>query len=83
MALVLVQFLASIAFGSACRSRPAPEARLNLLLVTLDTTRADALGAYGGKAVTPSLDHLGAEGVVFDQASTVAPLTLPPACTSR
>ena len=77
MALVLVQFLASIAFGSACRSRPAPEARLNLLLVTLDTTRADALGAYGGKAVTPSLDHLAAEGVVFDQASTVAPLTLP------
>ena len=45
--------------------------------MTLDTTRADALGAYGGKAITPSLDHLAAESVVFEQASTVAPLTLP------
>jgi arylsulfatase A-like enzyme len=77
MALVLAELLAAMAFGSACRSRPAPEPPLNLLLVTLDTTRADALGAYGGKAVTPSLDHLAAEGVVFEQASTVAPLTLP------
>ena len=74
---MFVQLLASIAFGSGCRSRPAPEPPLNLLLVTLDTTRADALGAYGGRAVTPSLDQLAAEGVVFEQASTVAPLTLP------
>ena len=66
-----------IALGSACRPRPAPEPPLNLLLVTLDTTRADALGAYGGRAVTPSLDQLAAEGVVFEKASTVAPLTLP------
>jgi arylsulfatase A-like enzyme len=86
MALVLVDFLAAVGavgtlgtmtLGSACRSRPASEPPLNVLLVTLDTTRADALGAYGGKAVTPSLDHLAAEGIVFDQASTVAPLTLP------
>ena len=77
VALALVELLAASAFGSACRSRPAPEPPLNLLLVTLDTTRADALGAYGGRAVTPSLDHLAAEGVVFEQASTVAPLTLP------
>jgi arylsulfatase A-like enzyme len=77
MALVLVKVVAVMAFGSACRADPAREPPLNLLLVTLDTTRADALGAYGGRAVTPSLDRLAAEGVVFEQASTVAPLTLP------
>ena len=50
---------------------------LNVLVITLDTTRADAIGTYGGGAVTPSLDHLADTGIVFEQASTVAPLTLP------
>ena len=50
---------------------------LNLLVITLDTTRADALGTYGGRAVTPTIDQLASTGVVFEQASTVAPLTLP------
>jgi arylsulfatase A-like enzyme/Flp pilus assembly protein TadD len=51
---------------------------LNVLVITLDTTRADHLGAYGATAgATPALDALAAEGVVFDQAMTVAPLTLP------
>ena len=78
MALVLLGVLTVVVvFGSACRSRHAPDPPLNLLVVTLDTTRADALGAYGGRAITPSLDQLAADGVVFEQASTVAPLTLP------
>jgi arylsulfatase A-like enzyme/Tfp pilus assembly protein PilF len=51
---------------------------LNVVLITLDTTRADILGAYGNKDVrTPNLDRLAAEGVVFEQAMTSAPLTLP------
>src|SRR5262245_50537628 len=50
---------------------------LNLLVVTLDTTRADILGTYGGRAVTPTIDELAKTGVVFEQASTVALLTLP------
>lgn len=77
MALVLVGLLAISVAGSSCRSRSAPGPPLNLLVITLDTTRADALGAYGGKAITPSLDYLASDGVVFEQASTVAPLTLP------
>jgi arylsulfatase A-like enzyme len=59
---------------------PAPASHqfdLNLLVVTLDTTRADAIGTFGGRAVTPTLDHLASTGVAFDQTSTVAPLTLP------
>lgn len=49
-----------------------------LVIVTLDTTRADRLTPYGfGDANMPALDRLAREGVVFDQATTVAPLTLP------
>jgi hypothetical protein len=49
---------------------------LDLVLVTVDTLRADHLGCYGGDA-TPHIDALAARGVVFDQASTTAPTTLP------
>jgi choline-sulfatase len=52
--------------------------RLNFVLVTLDTTRADRIGAYGARDVdTPAFDRLAAEGVLFEQAVSVAPLTLP------
>ncbi len=59
---------------------PAGVARsdLNLVVITLDTTRADHLGAYGATAVkTPAIDRLAREGVLFEQAMTTAPLTLP------
>jgi choline-sulfatase len=50
----------------------------NLLLVTLDTVRADHLGSYGyAGAETPSLDRLAGEGVRFAAASSPVPLTLP------
>ena len=53
--------------------------RLNLVVVTLDTTRADRIGAYRqpAAAATPVFDHLAAEGVLFEQAMSSAPLTLP------
>src|SRR5262245_45669032 len=51
---------------------------LNLLIVTLDTTRADRLGAYGSSAkATPAFDRIAAEGVLFQRAVTAVPLTLP------
>jgi choline-sulfatase len=50
----------------------------NVILVTMDTTRADHLPAYGYTGVaTPALDALARQGVVFEQAATAAPLTLP------
>src|SRR5262249_43661304 len=53
-------------------------ADLNVLLITLDTTRADRIGAYGFSEIqTPSLDRLSREGVLFEQATSAAPLTLP------
>ena len=50
----------------------------NLLLVTLDTTRADHLGCYGGDPrVSPTIDALSHKGVTFDRAYTTVPYTLP------
>jgi choline-sulfatase len=76
--LVFWMLLATASIG-ACRhphsSRTRPP---NLLLVTVDTVRADHVGAYGDRsAETPNLDRLAREGVRFDQADSAAPLTLP------
>jgi choline-sulfatase len=50
----------------------------NVLLVTLDTTRADRLGCYGATHTdTPNLDALADDGVLFEQAVTSATSTLP------
>ena len=54
-----------------------PAADQNVLLVTLDTLRADALGAYGGPAATPNLDRLAAQGARFTFAHAHAVVTLP------
>ena len=51
--------------------------RPNVLLITLDTTRADHLGCYGDQdALTPALDALAARGALFEQAFTSCPQTL-------
>ena len=56
---------------------PSPTS-LNLVLLTLDTLRADRLGCYGFAGVkTPHIDALAAEGVLFEQATATVPLTLP------
>ena len=49
----------------------------NVLLVTIDTLRADALGCYGGRAATPNLDALARDGVRFTFAHAHAVMTLP------
>src|SRR5205085_6788503 len=56
-----------------------PIPRQNVLLITIDTLRADALGCYGGRAATPALDRLAAEGVrfAFAHAHAVTTLTSP------
>ncbi len=50
----------------------------NVLLLSLDTTRADVLGCYGHDGgATPTLDALAAQGALFVRAYTVTPLTIP------
>ncbi|MBS0204810.1 MAG: sulfatase-like hydrolase/transferase [Planctomycetes bacterium] len=55
-----------------------PPQTTNILIITLDTTRADRLGCYGYRgADTPTLDQIAANGVRFASATSPAPLTLP------
>lgn len=76
------QVAAVVIIGWACacgRSPqvPQPGAR-NLLLITIDTLRADRVGAYGyARAQTPALDALAARGLRFERAFAPAPITLP------
>ena len=69
--------------SAAARAAPAPEpppasrAR-HLVLITIDTLRADRVGAYGyARARTPRIDALAARGVRFEHAYATAPITLP------
>lgn len=76
-----------VAGAAACDSNRAPKAAplpagvlrgANVLLVTIDTLRADRLGAYGStRGLTPTFDRLAAEGLRFASAYAHVPLTLP------
>lgn len=67
----------ALAVGAFVAVQAAPP-RTNLLLITLDTVRADHLGSYGDRqAATPALDRLAREGVRFADATSQAPLTGP------
>ena len=70
--LCLVGILALVSCKSTQARRP------NLLLVTIDTLRADRLGCYGyPKIETPNLDRIARQGVLFENAVAPAPLTAP------
>ncbi len=69
----------ALALSAACRQAPSskPPAR-NLVLITIDTLRADHVGAYGySRAQTKVLDGLAANGALFERAYAAAPITLP------
>ena len=66
-----------LAAGATRAWSPRPRPASGVVIVSLDTTRADRLPAYGFASVsTPTLDRLAREGVVFEDAESVAPLTL-------
>ena len=70
-----VRALALAALVAGCGAGEPP---LSAVLITLDTTNRDALGCFGqALALTPNLDRIAKEGIAFDQARTVAPITLP------
>ena len=59
-------------------SAPGDGAAFNVLVITVDTIRADHVGAYGYSDVeTPAMDALAREGVLFTRAYSPTPLTLP------
>jgi arylsulfatase A-like enzyme/lipoprotein NlpI len=62
---------ASVAFA-------APVAAPNVVVITIDTLRADHVGCYGYKQIrTPNIDALAADGARFERAYTPVPVTLP------
>jgi len=65
---------AAMYLGCVLRRAAAPP---SVVLVTIDTLRADRLGAYGrAPSITPELDALSARGVVFENAWSTAPITV-------
>jgi arylsulfatase A-like enzyme/Flp pilus assembly protein TadD len=83
LAAVVIAALVVAAFALWLRNRPAPVPQFvtapdqNVLLITIDTLRADALASYGGSAATPNLDRLAAGGIRFTFAHAHAVVTLP------
>jgi arylsulfatase A-like enzyme len=76
-------FFAAVALAFAtllalqCGSETEPP-RPDVLLITIDTLRADALGTYGASdTLTPNIDQLAHDGVVYEAATTPMPLTRP------
>ena len=56
---------------------PHADRRTPVILISIDTMRADRLPAYGyGAVATPAIDRLARDSVVFDEAFTASPLTL-------
>ncbi|MEM8932733.1 MAG: sulfatase-like hydrolase/transferase [Acidobacteriota bacterium] len=76
-AWTILALLMALAWSACVPSGQAGAERLNVLLVTFDTTRADHLEVYGGPASTPHLNRLAEEGWVFEQAFSPVPITLP------
>ncbi len=76
---LVAALLALVACACAAREAEPPRfPKANLLLVSLDTLRADHVGCYGaGRARTPHLDRLAAEGVRFAQAIAATNHTAP------
>ena len=64
--------------GLAAGLGPNTGARPNVVLVSIDTLRADHVGCYGAAGVlTPTLDGLARDGIVFERAIAQVPLTFP------
>ena len=84
--LVPVAFFAADAFAQVApvrvlgtKANPSPSIpRPSVILITIDTLRADHVGCYGAQTVkTPTLDALAHDGVVFERAIAQVPLTWP------
>lgn len=81
--LIAVLVTASVVAVFVLKSKKEMRAAgLNLLFITIDTCRADHLGAYGSRtARTPVMDDLASRGVLFENCYTPVPLTLPSHCS--
>ncbi len=78
LALLVATTTLAVAEPPAGATAGGDSDRLNVLLLTFDTTRADFIGCYGRQnARTPQLDRLAAEGALFEKAFSSNPITQP------
>ena len=76
--LIIIHLFSSTLIPGRITALSANEKGLNLLIITVDTLRADHVGIYGYKKIeTPNIDRLGEKGVLFSRAYCHVPLTLP------
>ncbi len=81
-ALMVLAMGALLCLLGSCKSAGNKAADLNVLLITLDTTRADHIGAYGHISIkTPHIDELCRKGVMLQNCYSPVPLTLPAHCS--
>jgi len=72
--ILVVMALTALPATAQTPAKPA----LNVVLITIDTLRADHVGCYGYRQIkTPNIDGLAADGVRFERAFAVVPVTLP------
>jgi arylsulfatase A-like enzyme/Tfp pilus assembly protein PilF len=68
----------AVLVGAICLATASVASPPNIVLITIDTTRADRMGFLGSKrGLTPNLDMLADESAVFTRAYSQAPLTVP------
>ncbi len=76
--LTIVGVIAATVLVCERSERSSAPVRPDVFLITVDTMRADRLGTYGsGRELTPRLDALANESLVFEQAYAPAPFTVP------
>ena len=81
--LILIPLSGLLIIGSICWYLSKKPGRIrNVILISIDTCRADHLGCYGfHRPTTPVIDEIAAQGILFKRARTPVPLTLPAHCS--
>lgn len=78
MRALLALLLVALACGPRTGEKPGVPAGTPVVIISIDTLRADRLPAYGYEGVeTPALDALRRDGILFERAYTPTPLTFP------
>jgi arylsulfatase len=76
--MAVLALAALVSRGASTALTAAPEDAPNIILITVDTLRADHMGAYGySRPTSPRLDALAAEGVLYERSISQAPNTHP------
>jgi arylsulfatase A-like enzyme len=74
----IVSFTCRAQTATGVPPKPSGPSRPNVVVITLDTTRADRMGFLGSnRGLTPNLDRLARQGTVFSRAYAQVPLTTP------